>query len=605
MWLTREKGCCMSKSKVTIKEIAEMAGVSIATVSHVINRTRYVRPELVDKIEKIIVETGYQNKIADKERKLLVGRESTIVAVIPNIESTIYRDMVAYVKQLVSVQGYQFLVAITDNDLKEEAQVLAGLLVNKKVAGIIHAPVSDVASNYTKLIQSGVPFVCVERNILGSGIDSVEFRDREAIFKGADYLLASGHKNVLFFRESTDSTTRDERTKGFLNALEKYNINTNDANIVDVTLEKGEDDCMLAIQKALRRYRPTAVLAGGNRITLYLMKTLRDMGIDCPGEISVVGFGDESWSELTYPPLTILRRDVKGLSAKAVGMLFEKINTGVAISHDCYADVELVVRKSTKMLDNGPFGDKAAAPDSVVLTKEEKHRLKAGHYRVAISFHYTGTSWAELHEKGIREELEQFGIDVVSVMDAHFDSELQNAQLDGIRLQKPDAVIAIPADDSRTREKFQELSKVSKLVFISNVPDGMSKNSYVSCVSVNESENGTNTGRMLGEYCKENKKKKAGFIIHGGGAKGMLWRQIVADILGLELQKVKVDDSSFGTAMLTAVGIGWFDSFAHAAETCVEIDSVSKPDPATHELYEKLFLKYKAVHDALAPIYRG
>lgn len=84
----------MSKSKVTIKEIAEMAGVSIATVSHVINRTRYVRPELVDKIEKIIVETGYQNKIADKERKLLVGRESTIVAVIPNIESTIYRDSV-------------------------------------------------------------------------------------------------------------------------------------------------------------------------------------------------------------------------------------------------------------------------------------------------------------------------------------------------------------------------------------------------------------------------------------------------------------------------------------------------------------------------------
>ena len=510
----------MSKSKVTIKEIAEMAGVSIATVSHVINRTRYVRPELVDKIEKIIVETGYQNKIADKERKLLVGRESTIVAVIPNIESTIYRDMVAYVKQLVSVQGYQFLVAITDNDLKEEAQVLAGLLINKKVAGIIHAPVSDVASNYTKLIQSGVPFVCVERNILGSGIDSVEFRDREAIFKGADYLLASGHKNVLFFRESTDSTTRDERTKGFLNALEKYNINTNDANIVDVTLEKGEDDCMLAIQKALRRYRPTAVLAGGNRITLYLMKTLRDMGIDCPGEISVVGFGDESWSELTYPPLTILRRDVKGLSAKAVGMLFEKINTGVAISHDCYADVELVVRKSTKMLDNGPFGDKAAAPDSVVLTKEEKHRLKAGHFRVAISFHYTGTSWAELHEKGIREELEQFGIDVVSVMDAHFDSELQNAQLDGIRLQKPDAVIAIPADDSRTREKFQELSKVSKLV---------SKNSYVSCVSVNESENGTNTGRMLGEYCKENKKKKAGFIIHGAAFYGTRVRDNAAE----------------------------------------------------------------------------
>ncbi|MCQ5134445.1 monosaccharide ABC transporter substrate-binding protein, CUT2 family, partial [Coprococcus eutactus] len=74
--------------------------------------------------------------------------------------------------------------------------------------------------------------------------------------------------------------TMEERTKGLLNALEKYNIITYEANIVDVTLENGEDDCMLAIQKALRIYRPSAVLAGGNRITIYLMKRLRDMGID-------------------------------------------------------------------------------------------------------------------------------------------------------------------------------------------------------------------------------------------------------------------------------------------------------------------------------------
>ena len=91
--------------------------------------------------------------------------------------------------------------------------------------------------------------------------------------------------------------------------------------------------------------------------------------------------------------------------------------------------------------------------------------------------------------------------------------------------------------------------------------------------------------------------------IIGGGAKGLLWRQIVADVLGLEMQKVKVDDSSFGTAMLAAVGIGWFDSFAEAAETCVEVDSVTKPDPEKFRLYESIFQTYKAIHDALAPIY--
>ena len=92
--------------------------------------------------------------------------------------------------------------------------------------------------------------------------------------------------------------------------------------------------------------------------------------------------------------------------------------------------------------------------------------------------------------------------------------------------------------------------------------------------------------------------------IIGGGAKGQLWRQIVADVLNLKLQKVKVDDSSFGTAMLAAVGIGWFDSYAAAAECCVEIDSVSEPNPENAAVYDKLFVRYKAIHDALAPIYR-
>jgi len=91
--------------------------------------------------------------------------------------------------------------------------------------------------------------------------------------------------------------------------------------------------------------------------------------------------------------------------------------------------------------------------------------------------------------------------------------------------------------------------------------------------------------------------------IIGGGAKGLLWRQIVADVLGIEMQKVKVDDSSFGTAMLAAVGIGWFDSFAQAAETCIEVESVSKPNPENQKAYEKLFARYKAIHDALAPVY--
>lgn len=91
--------------------------------------------------------------------------------------------------------------------------------------------------------------------------------------------------------------------------------------------------------------------------------------------------------------------------------------------------------------------------------------------------------------------------------------------------------------------------------------------------------------------------------IIGGGAKGKLWRQIVADVLGMAMEKIKVDDSSFGTAMLTAVGIGWFKNYEEATETCVEIDSVSEPDSETQKVYAGLFLKYREIHDALVGIY--
>lgn len=89
----------------------------------------------------------------------------------------------------------------------------------------------------------------------------------------------------------------------------------------------------------------------------------------------------------------------------------------------------------------------------------------------------------------------------------------------------------------------------------------------------------------------------------GGGAKGSLWRQIVADVLDLTLEKAKTDDSSFGTAMLAAVGIGWFADYAEAAERCVKVSSVTEPNPENRAVYDRCFRKYKAVQAALAPLY--
>lgn len=150
---------------MTIKEIAAKAGVSIATVSHVINHTRYVSPELVDKIEAIIEESGYSEKIKKKVRKIRSGRSSQIVAVFPNIKSAALLRSVQSAAVLRDQPGLSVYTAVTNDNLEEEKSILQNLISSAKTIGIFLSPASSNPATYSFLYESGIPFVCVERFI--------------------------------------------------------------------------------------------------------------------------------------------------------------------------------------------------------------------------------------------------------------------------------------------------------------------------------------------------------------------------------------------------------------------------------------------------------
>ena len=519
----------MKKYRITIKDVARVADVSIATVSHVINRTRYVSPEIIDKVENAIKDTGYINKMNDKRVGIKVGRKSTIVAIFPSIESAAYKNIIMALREKITERGYQFILCLSNDDGKVEKKIIDNLIVDKRIAGIILTPASDFAKDYKKLFDSKIPFVCVGRSILNTCVDAVRFRDKTAIYRGTKYLVECGHKNLIFLRESRESYSRDESTKGYLEALYDEHINFNNNSIIDIDLYGNKEENIILIQNKISNIHPTAVITNGNRITLLLVKALRDMGIECPDDISVVGYGDDEWCELTVPPLTTMERDLNKITSLAFDMLLEKIKFGKVISKENLVDVEFKIRKSTRMLDNGPFGEVATAPEDIIITEREKERLRESKYRVAISFHYTGTAWANLHERGIRDGLALYGIDVVSVSDAHFDSKLLIMQLEGIAIQKPDVVVAVPTDDKETAEKFIELSETTKLIFISNVPERIKSENYVSCVSVNELENGTNVGRLIGEYFKGESNVEIAFVTHGAHFYGTRARDNAAE----------------------------------------------------------------------------
>ena len=123
---------------------------------------------------------------------------------------------------------------------------------------------------------------------------------------------------------------------------------------------------------------------------------------------------------------------------------------------------------------------------------------------------------SQLIEKGIKKIFEDLGISIIAVTDAHFEASMQCKQLESIRFLSPDLLIAIPVDSQDTAEAFQKVvQSKTKLVLITNIPDGIALGDYVSCVSVNEYSHGRNMGHGLGKYMVRHKMKYVGIVRHG------------------------------------------------------------------------------------------
>lgn len=511
----------------TIQQIAKEAGVSIATVSHVINKSRYVSPELVERVEDAIRRLGYDKKLKNRNSKLKIGKNSEIAIIVPDLLGSLYAKLVSNISTILVDRGYNPVVYFHQDNPDIERDVITNLLTSNRIAGAIIVPASTDGKVYDKLAQHRLPFVFLDRTLKGKDAGSVSSDGQEGVNKATRHLLSSGHEDIALIIEREMHSTFESKLQGYKEALEEYRIPFRDELVLQVDTNRYEE-IENRVKEVWMQLKPTAFIACGNRLTLYLLKVLNQLGIECPADVSVIGFGDEEWSEIVYPPLTMLKHDVKEIGIQEVNMLLKKIEDPSTKQEHVKVPMILSIQRSTQVIGKGPFGERTVSPEELTISASEAEKLIAGNYKVAISFHYGGTVWARLYEYGIRNTLDKYGISIVSITNAQFDPQLQVNQLEGIRLQQPDAIIAIPVDDEVTSKKFQSISETAKLIFLSNVPAGMGKDQYASCVSVNEREHGQNTAMLLGNYFKNEQDVKVGFIGHGAPFYGTQLRDAVA-----------------------------------------------------------------------------
>ncbi|MGF7012460.1 ribose transport system substrate-binding protein [Lachnospiraceae bacterium PF1-22] len=514
--------------KTTIKDIAKIAGVSVATVSHVINKTRYVSPELISKVEEAIYSTDYKEKYELKKKNMRVGKASEIAIVLPFTSGAVYSKLMHQLSQYVLERDYLPCIYLTNDDYDTEKAILKRIASNKNIVGIIFSPCRRDIEYYREFWSLTKPVVLVERSINNCDLDSYVVDSALGIYKCTRRLLKSGHEKIGLLASEHYTSVTFECKEGYRKAIEGFGLTYQEQYILNIENRIEEEAAIEAIRKFYNQMQPTGIVCCGNHLTFLCLKAIQSLGLECPQDISIIGFGDDAWSELLSPSLTVLSQNTEEIAYRACNMLLNRLSGMDSNVEKVKIPLEFVNRKSTQMIGRGPFGERACSPDELVLTNSDKEQLRKNAYKVGISFHYSGPAWKRLHEAGIRQTLEALGITVATVTEANFDSALQVTQLEGLAMQQLDAIIAIPTDDNVTSEIFRKLSRETKLVFLSNVPKGLSRDEYISCVSVNERENGRSAALLMGEYFKGQGETKVGFINHGANFYGTHLRDGVA-----------------------------------------------------------------------------
>jgi LacI family transcriptional regulator len=329
---------------VSIRDVAARAGVSVATVSRVLNPgSDYpVRPETRQGVLKAAARMGYRPN--DLARALLHGRTGTVGLLIPDIANPYYAEVVRGVEDVVSASGRRVVLCSTNRSV-EKASWYMDTLLKARVDGvvIVGGGSTRLASFLRPLATYGTQVVVIGRHNLP--FPSVQVDNVGAARQATEYLLSLGHKAVGCITGPADSYTVQDRLAGYRAALGAHGLRVHARYIVEGDFEEASGYAG-ARQLLEARDRPTAILAANDRSAVGVLAALKDANVAVPGEMSVIGFDDIPLASFLRPALTTVAVPSSQLGREAV-LLLEKGGVGSAAELR-QLDVQLIVRDSCR-----------------------------------------------------------------------------------------------------------------------------------------------------------------------------------------------------------------------------------------------------------------
>jgi LacI family transcriptional regulator len=330
----------------TLRDVAAAAGVHPATASRALNLdTRaLVNADTARRVLDAATELGYRpNPIA---RGLKTSRSYTVGVVVPDLRNPLFPPIARGIEERLEPAGYTSLLANTDNDPERELLSFDALRA-RQVDGYITASARREHPLLQELAANGRPLVLVNRRTDDDALPSVVPDDRDGMRQAVAHLAALGHTRLVHLAGPSDLSTGAHRHEGFVHGMRAAGLPVDPGLVVTGAGFTEAEGARLCRELLARGARFTGVLAGNDLMALGCIDALRAAGLDCPRDVSVVGFNDMDWSERFSPPLTTVRVPHQQLGIAAADLLLERLGDAAADVRHVVLPVELVVRGST------------------------------------------------------------------------------------------------------------------------------------------------------------------------------------------------------------------------------------------------------------------
>lgn len=324
-----------------MQDVARLAGVSLATVSHVLNETRYVSPDRVAMVRKAIAEIGFTpNSLA---RSLAKNSTSSVGLVFSWISNPYFADIIGAIETECYRAGFSVLLSDTNDDPEKELRIVQDLH-ERRVDGMFIAPCPDPADRTLAYLRKNKVCTVLVDRLAAPDFDQVGVDNQSAVFKLVDHLAGHGYREIALLPGHDGYATTNERIAAF-SARMAYHGHAATARVCPPS---NSSDAAAAHAAALLAgpSRPEALVTGNNLSTIGAMRAIRQAGLRVPADIALVGIDDFEWADSFEPRLTVVAQPCQDIGKSAADLMRARIKSPLSTVKTLRLNPKLICRDS-------------------------------------------------------------------------------------------------------------------------------------------------------------------------------------------------------------------------------------------------------------------